>query len=760
MQTQRRSRRGQYDVSGPIDVSGRVEDSIPAVCTHAPGATLRDPLGSTASGLVGDPRPPAFPRRRLIAVCLILFMVALETVWRRPTAAADPPVADEPTQVDEDTEAAEEAPAAEEIPAAEKTRERFQQINEWLESGDTSRAVSSALPVAEALIESNQARFPAAWTTLLATVARAAQQAGDQENAAELFHLAVQLSERVSDRGVNAAAGGGAASSRLTDRQRSLIRLAAASALLAASRPRESIDSLRPVVAGSLDVEQTQRRYAARLLLAIGSESLRAGQQELARDAYQLVLSVPQGEQRAGDDLEGESHGDGRATAMLGSAWALATLGSEPVAAAEELSAFVKAYPQHRDAPRAAEAAATCLAQAGRDGEANEVLTDLLKRWPDSATAAGAVREHLDVPAAEVPDRIVDWLTWWSRATEPPPLETRTLALGLRVAADRQLRDAWQVFADRLAASDESGETTTDLLRRLNAEGHDADAERLAARFIAPESTERITSAAREAACLWAGRKGRWSMLALASESQSLVEDDPTRSVTVERLFAEALTQTERGAEAQAWWVHLVDVRGLDDFPTLLRCAETAVPVADVAEVERRIEAAREAADGTPERSVLVDALAAELAIRRARFEQSRTLLEGIVRSAHSPSSLRGRAQWLIGETHYLQQQFPKAIEAYRRVEGVDDSGLWIPAALVQAGKSFEQLGRTRDASVCYLRLMNRFTDSEHAASARRRLAVLTPDKLQHSPSGRTKSSRPDPSPTPEQPARAETLRR
>ncbi len=86
------------------------------------------------------------------------------------------------------------------------------------------------------------------------------------------------------------------------------------------------------------------------------------------------------------------------------------------------------------------------------------------------------------------------------------------------------------------------------------------------------------------------------------------------------------------------------------------------------------------------------------------------------------------RAQWLIGETHYLQQEFADAIEAYRRVEGIDPGGMWVSAALIQAGKSFEQLGRTREAAVCYGNLLSRFADTSHAELARRRLAAISPD--------------------------------
>jgi tetratricopeptide (TPR) repeat protein len=218
-------------------------------------------------------------------------------------------------------------------------------------------------------------------------------------------------------------------------------------------------------------------------------------------------------------------------------------------------------------------------------------------------------------------------------------------------------------------------------------------------------------------------------MLAFASESESRAEPNPSRTVTVDTLFAEALMQTGRVEEARHWWDYLVDSRGVDRFSTLLRCAEAETAVgSDLLLAEQRITAARVAARNERYRISLVDLLDAELSVRRLQFDSARALLESVIRSSETDSGVRGRAQWLIGETHYLQRKFHEAIEAYRRVEGIDPHGQWVSASLLQAGKSFEQLGRTREAAVCYGNLLSRFSDASHAALARRRLAAIAPD--------------------------------
>ena len=96
-----------------------------------------------------------------------------------------------------------------------------------------------------------------------------------------------------------------------------------------------------------------------------------------------------------------------------------------------------------------------------------------------------------------------------------------------------------------------------------------------------------------------------------------------------------------------------------------------------------------------------------------------------MVRSSDSPPVLRARAQWEIGESFFMQRKFQEAIESYRKVEGLCTDGPHIAASLVQAGKSFEQLGLTRQAGDCYSALLVRFADSPHADEARRRMAAL-----------------------------------
>ena len=285
-----------------------------------------------------------------------------------------------------------------------------------------------------------------------------------------------------------------------------------------------------------------------------------------------------------------------------------------------------------------------------------------------------------------------------------------------------------------LAEIDETGQTVADLLNRMAFE----KTEPLAAYLIAPPTGSDVTESAREAAARWAGRNQKWNMLAMAAASESVDRLSSGRTVAVERLFAESLMQTGKTSEALKWWNHLVDHRNSTDFATLLRCAESETATGNDTELaSQRIALARAAAAQSGKMATtLVDLLEAELAIRRSRFDGARSLLENVVRGVEIDTELRGRAQWLIGETHYLQHHFAEAIDAYRSVEGVAPESSWVAASMIQAGKSFEQLGRTREAAVCYGNLLARFADSPHADSARRRMAAISPS--QQPPSSRS----------------------
>ncbi len=573
----------------------------------------------------------------------------------------------------------------------------FARLDELIAAGDLNKAANEARSLDAKAGPTIDLTMP------MARLGRAYEKQNDLPQAAEFYSRAVIASEQP-------------AASSLSRDKVSLVRLAAAGAMTAAGKLTEAINTLRGLIESPSAAGDAQVQAAVGMCLNIGSTGLATGDFATAAEAYRLA-------EFAADERQ-------RPIAMLGSAWTVAVSQVRPLEAAQKLAAFVQAYPGHADAARATRACAECLRQADRPADANAMLADLLDRWPESDSALEVVRGYSDLASDLIPPSVRSWVMAKAKSNDLRSFDAKATTMGLLIATEVGDQEAWANLARHLAAMDQSGNSVADLLNSLTEKNHSDQAERFAASLISPSDVDKVSPGGREAACRWAGRNQRWSMLALASESAiaKLDSPPPNRTDVVERLFAESLMQLGRVNEASRWWNYLVDVRQSTDFATLLRCAEAETSVGDdVSLAGQRISLARAATGDEPFNTALVDMLAAELAIRKTRFEEARSLLESVVRTGEIDATLRGRAQWLIGETHYLQAQFGEAIEAYRRVEGIDGGGVWVSASLVQAGKSFEQLGRTREAAVCYGTLIGRFADSSHAEIARKRMAAIDP---------------------------------
>ena len=545
-------------------------------------------------------------------------------------------------------------------------------------------------------------------TLSLARLARGLQQANQLDEAAEFYQRAVQASTR-------------SAASEISPETIVLIRLAAGAVLARAKKFDAALEATKPLLQEASTSTESQKQIAVAILLKIGASSLATGAASQAAEAYSIALA--------------DANQTQLPTAMLGSAWATAIMQDRPKEAAEKLAEFISQFPDHPDAVRAARACVKCYKQADMDQSAAAMQTELLQCWPESDAASEVIQSYCDMAADLVPPTAADWLMTEAKTDRVSRFNVALTLLGLQIASARQDIRAWGALVEHLATIDQSGQAVSDALSHLG-QSSPVDAERLATRMIAPQDDQKVTPKGREAACRWAARDQRWSMLAFASEGESLEKKTESRTAAVERLMAEALVQTGKMAEALPWWNHLIEIHNARDFATLIRCAEAETSVGRDPEIaKKRIDAARNAAGKDRFQLTLVNLLDAEMAIRRRRFDEARAHLESVVRESDTNRGIRGRAQWLIGETHYLQQDFAMAIEAYRRVEGIDPSGIWVPAALVQAGKSFEQLGRAREASTCYGHLLSRFAETEHAALARRRMALLNkPDHKNSSP--------------------------
>jgi len=451
--------------------------------------------------------------------------------------------------------------------------------------------------------------------------------------------------------------------------------------------------------------------------LLLGTLSLQQKNANAAKKAFQIYLAISPEGTKAVD-------------AVLGEAWAAALGAETPELAAEKLVSFATRYPAHRDAPYALRASATCFDQADQTEQAEVVRQQLLESYPNS-DAAVAVLDRYAQAGAPWPETVRH--VWEARlattTAASPAIPTNQLALVFSEALQSSDDALWQAAVAYLIKHDVDGSQTDATLKQFATQQQEALAEHLAVDLIArAEGDAPLDSpAAAETACRWAGTQERWTMLALAADELGPPSESSHRSITIDRILAEALMQTQRPSEAMPWWDWLIEERGARDFATLLRGAETAVAHGELEIATQRIAAANVVAGELAFNRELVRILSSELSIRRARFDEARETLTEIVRSPNPSPTLRPRAQWLIGETYFLQQRYADAIDAYRRVDLMDTAGQWAPAALLQAGKSFEKLGRSREAATCYTALLTRFRDWPHATVAQTRLATLSP---------------------------------
>src|SRR5205085_8853721 len=122
------------------------------------------------------------------------------------------------------------------------------------------------------------------------------------------------------------------------------------------------------------------------------------------------------------------------------------------------------------------------------------------------------------------------------------------------------------------------------------------------------------------------------------------------------------------------------------------------------------------------------------------RFDEARAAYQAVI-DARKGGDLAARAQLMRGETYFHQKNYREAIREYLKVDILYDAPAWQAAALLEAGKVYEQLDQWADAAEIYQKLRSRFPDDPNAAEAARRL-----EAAQKHLADQRKEDAPDPS--------------
>ncbi len=121
-----------------------------------------------------------------------------------------------------------------------------------------------------------------------------------------------------------------------------------------------------------------------------------------------------------------------------------------------------------------------------------------------------------------------------------------------------------------------------------------------------------------------------------------------------------------------------------------------------------------------------LDYLLARAAMLQIDFQQARVHLQAILEADLAKNtSAAARAQWMLGETYFLEQKWTEAIAAYSPVVELDDFQTWQMLALMQTAKCRELLKQSNEALDAYQKVIAITSDEKIRQEAAARIEVI-----------------------------------
>ncbi len=464
----------------------------------------------------------------------------------------------------------------------------------------------------------------------------------------------------------------------------------------------------------------------------------------------EAVLSAKQAD-RAAALFRAAAEGDDPAVksqALSGLGWALME-GGKPAEAAGAFAALLAAAPDDRLAPEAALVRGQALESAGQADEALKAYALAAEKYPRSEQAGPAalararllVASRRPAEAAEAFGRYLD---------DHPDLKGEALAAllserGWALALADRTAEADRVFARLL---DEFPDSPLAADARFNL----AESANQARKF--DEVVKLLTPVVAE------GTKATPKLVesALYRLGRTQVErrDWPEAARVLDRLIAEypdgPYRRQARFLRAEVA-LKADDPRAAEEGLAALEAEPAAPsdPEGFVAAVRRRrvqalvalkrwkdvlaaAEAFRSASPDDPGAAEVDYARGRALqSMAPPRFDEARDAYQAVIQSRKG-GDLAARAQLMRGETYFLQRNYREALREFLKVDILYDAPPWQAAALLEAGKVYEQLDQWADAAETYERLRSKFPDDPSAAEAKARLEAAR--RRAASPSG------------------------
>ena len=259
---------------------------------------------------------------------------------------------------------------------------------------------------------------------------------------------------------------------------------------------------------------------------------------------------------------------------------------------------------------------------------------------------------------------------------------------------------------------------------RLDAKRYD-DAQRLAASISGPDAPAEIRRQALYLAARCAAAAGKWEQVEPAVTRPAGRRARRAGALGAEYLAAEAGYQqgqfaaaaaqlaalAQRTTDAPQSWSALAELRRAQCLAQLRKWDE-ALEVAQG--ITRRFPGFDEQGE--------VDYLIGRAYAAQADFTAARQAYARVVVAATAhPSQTAAMAQWMIGESYFLQEEYGRAVSEYAKVDAYPFPR-WQSAALLQTAKCHERLAAWRSAVETYERLLKTFPDCDFADEAQTRL--------------------------------------
>lgn len=107
-----------------------------------------------------------------------------------------------------------------------------------------------------------------------------------------------------------------------------------------------------------------------------------------------------------------------------------------------------------------------------------------------------------------------------------------------------------------------------------------------------------------------------------------------------------------------------------------------------------------------------------------ARFDDARKAFQAAI-DARPSADVSAKAQFMRGETYFHEKNYREALREFLKVDILHDAPVWQAAALLEAGKVYEQLNQQSDAADLYERVLERFPREAAAPEAKNRLGAV-----------------------------------